>query len=407
MTHFAVFGINYAPEPTGNAPYTTAYAEGLVEAGHRVTVVSGYPHYPSWSSRERRWRWDADEVNGVRLIRVPHAVPEAPSARGRLALESSYGLATVPALARIGGFDAAIGVVPALSGGLAARLAGTLRRVPVGLLVQDLMSAAAAQGGVPGAGRRIVQAVAATERRIVRGAHVAAVAHGFEVPLTEMGARSTTYVPNFSVLPAGRGRSATEVREALGIPCDAFVVGYSGNLGFKQDITTLLTAAARFRTDPNVYFVLIGDGAQRDLVEETVNLGTVRGRFLPLRPAEEVPDTLASFDVLLATQRATEVDMSIPSKLTAYFSAGRPVVAAASRQSETAAQILASGGGVVVPPGDPVALAAAIEDLRADRGSCEQMGCAGALYARDAFDRPRAIQRFVSWAEGVASGMPS
>ena len=43
-----VAGINYAPEVTGIAPYTTGLAEGLAQRGHTVDVWTGLPHYPQW-----------------------------------------------------------------------------------------------------------------------------------------------------------------------------------------------------------------------------------------------------------------------------------------------------------------------------------------------------------------------
>ncbi|MCA9849848.1 MAG: glycosyltransferase WbuB, partial [Dehalococcoidia bacterium] len=77
--------------------------------------------------------------------------------------------------------------------------------------------------------------VGAVERRIVRGAHVVVVARGFEEPVVAAGARSVTYAPNFTTLAAAPTRPRAETRARLGVAPDAFVVGYSGNLGFKQD----------------------------------------------------------------------------------------------------------------------------------------------------------------------------
>ena len=39
-----VVGINYSPETTGIAPYTTGLAEHLAARGHRTTVLSGFAH---------------------------------------------------------------------------------------------------------------------------------------------------------------------------------------------------------------------------------------------------------------------------------------------------------------------------------------------------------------------------
>src|SRR5690606_18200265 len=105
VARFLITGINYAPEPIGNAPYTAAYAEALAAAGHRVDVVTGYPHYPEWTAEHRRLCWSAEAARGVRVHRVPHAVPARADALGRFRLEASFGLATLPSMARVQ-FDA-------------------------------------------------------------------------------------------------------------------------------------------------------------------------------------------------------------------------------------------------------------------------------------------------------------
>ncbi len=402
MTRFLITGLHYAPEPLGNAPYTTAYAEALAAAGHRIDVVTGYPHYPEWTTDRRRWRWTSEVVSGVHVHRVPHGVPSDPDALGRLLLEGSYGLATLPEVARRP-YDAVIGVIPTLSGGLAARVAGMVRRRPVGLLVQDLVSAAALHGGVPGASQRIARAVGAVERRVLRGADVAVVARGFEAPVRAAGACSATHLPNFTTLAGSLDRPREETRARLGLAADAFVVGYSGNLGYKQDFDTVIAAATLLRDDPEICFLVVGEGSQRPRIAEALARGEMRGVLHPLQPIEEVPAILDAADLLLAPQRPTDIDMSIPSKLTAYLASGRPVIAAASDQSETAAQVRASAGGVIVPPEDPTALAAAIRSLRADETRRHALGEAGRAYALDAFDRGRAEARFVAWAEAVAA----
>ena len=60
-------------------------------------------------------------------------------------------------------------------------------------------------------------------------------------------------------------------------------------------------------------------------------------------------------DVLLVNQRASVADMSLPSKLTSYFPAARPVVAAVLPDSETAREIQAAQAGYVVSPEEPAA----------------------------------------------------
>ena len=407
MSRFLIFGANYAPEPLGNAPYTTAYAETLVRHGHRVTVVAGYTHYPQWTASQRQMRVRVTEEGGVRLVRVPHAVPRVPDALGRLRLEATFGLAAMGGWIR-GGVraDAVIGVLPTLSGGLAARVAGAVLRRPTGILVQDLLSAVAAQAGVAGASDSVARAVGLVERLVLRGTRVAVVARGFEAPVLACGAREAVYLPNFTTLPSTVHRDRRETRMRLGIPPEAFLVTYSGSLGYKQDFANVIAAGKRWAAASDIWLLVVGEGGQQALVQEAFASGSLRGRWLPLQPAEEVPDVLAASDLLLAPQRPTDVDMAIPSKLTAYFASGRPVVAAASAASETARQVEESGGGLVVAPGDHEALAEAVLALREDGAQRARMGAAGAAYARDAFDRARAEARFVAWAEALVARRP-
>src|SRR5688500_7915617 len=82
-----VLGLNYAPETTGIAPYTTAFARHIA-AEHEVTVVAGHPHYPEWRLHEGyEQARPPTEDRGVRLIRVPHPVPRNPTGLSRAWME--------------------------------------------------------------------------------------------------------------------------------------------------------------------------------------------------------------------------------------------------------------------------------------------------------------------------------
>ena len=105
----------------------------------------------------------------------------------------------------------------------------------------------------------------------------------------------------------------------------------------------------------------------------------------------------AAADVLLLSERSTVVDMSLPSKLTSYFAAGRPIVAAVTTDGASAQELKRAGAGVTTPAGDGASLLHAIMWVRdqADRG--RSFGDAGRRYAQTTlvegatFDRADAI----------------
>src|SRR5438874_9925467 len=114
-----LIGINYAPELTGIGPYTTGLAEHFAEHGHAVRVITGVPHYPEW----RRGRAPAGRSSNPRVSRQWHYVPRSPTALGRMLYESSWLLSGTRVLG-VRRPDVVFGVIPSLSGGVLAWLAG-------------------------------------------------------------------------------------------------------------------------------------------------------------------------------------------------------------------------------------------------------------------------------------------
>ena len=88
---YLIVGINYFPEPTGNAPYTTDLAEHL-SARNNVRVITGIPHYPWWEKR----RVDVASLReNLEVIRRNHYVPRIQSLFRRALMEFSFALAVI------------------------------------------------------------------------------------------------------------------------------------------------------------------------------------------------------------------------------------------------------------------------------------------------------------------------
>lgn len=404
MANILIVGINYRPETTGIAPYTTDLAEHLVSTGHHVTVVTGFAHYPAWRLQEGETRLRAEERrNGVRVLRRRHYVPSAQSAIRRAVYEGTF--LVHGALSRPATPDVVFGVIPSLSGGLLARYFASRARAPYGLIFQDLMAPAARQSGI-GGGARVAGATAALERWAASNATTVAIASdSFRSYLRKIGVDEARIVdlPNWSHLAAPTA-SRVETRERLMWPHECTIVLHAGNMGLKQGLDQVVDAArvADARQMP-VKFVLMGDGSQRRSLE-------VRGRsierlqFLPFQPEDEVSNVLEAADILLVSERATVIDMSLPSKLTSYFAAGRPIVAAVPADGSTAREIVRSGAGVIVPTGDADDLTSAIARLGEDAELAATLGLAGRTYAEAELDVDTARQRIDDLLELTLTG---
>ena len=389
---------------TGIAPYTSDLAEHLAASGHRVTVITGFAHYPAWRLErgERRLR-AAESRAGVRVLRRRHYVPRSQSAIRRAAYEATFLLHG--ALSRPARPDVVLGVIPSLSGGLLARFFAARARAPYGLIFQDLMAPAARQSGI-GGGARVAGATAALERwATVRARTVAIASDSFRPYLRDIGVEEDRIfdLPNWSHLGAPTAdRAAT--RDRLGWPEDCAVVLHAGNMGLKQGLEQVVEAARRADAlAAPVMFVLMGEGSQRTVLEAQAQR-IERLRFLPFQAEDEVPNILDAADVFLVSERATVIDMSLPSKLTSYFAAGRPIVAAVPSHGSTAREILQAGAGVIVPIGDVEELNRVVARLAGDPDWAGSLGAAGRLYAESALDLISAHARIDRLLEQTRAG---
>ncbi len=383
---------NYAPEHAGIGPYATQVAEHWAAGGAEVHVLAGMPHYPAWRVDPEYagvWRRQ-EERGGVRVHRRRHTVPARQSALRRAVFEASllgHGLLAPPVMGRP---DAVVAQLPSLAGGvLGARLA---RRygVPYVPVVQDLMGAAAAQSGIRGGGR-VASLAGSAEAYALRRATLVGVIHESFVPkVAALGVpeERIRVVPNWSHVP-GPSRSREESRARLGWRPGQTVLLHSGNMGLKQGLEVLVETA---RLDPALLVVLMGDGNQRSRLRELA--GSLPNlRFEPPAAEADFPDVLAAADVLAVTQRASVLDMSVPSKLTSYFAAGRPVVASVAAAGGTAQEVERSGAGVVVPPEDPRILLDAVRALADDPDRADALGARGPVYVRERLSRAAGLAR--------------
>ncbi|MBK7625572.1 MAG: glycosyltransferase family 4 protein [Kineosporiaceae bacterium] len=383
--HILVIGINYSPEPSGIAPYTTGVADELARHADEVTVVTGMPHYPSWSvAREHRkfHHEEPHEPGQPRVIRLSHYVPSRQTAIRRAAYELTFLLHVLWAARRLPRRpDLIVSATPALGGAVAAARLARWLDVPLLTIVQDLMAKAAGQSGIKGAGSLVRRVTATLEGFALRHAtRVAVVTNAFRPTVEAYGVASERidHLPNWThVQPSTVDRR--EARRRLGWSRHTFIAAHTGNIGLKQDLGNLVEAARLFGEDSGAEILVIGDGSQRAaLARQSEGVNAIQ--LLDPLDDDAYPLALAAADVLLINERPSVGDMSLPSKLTSYLAAGRPVLAAVADDGATASELRRTkGAGHLVPPGDPEALAvrcATCASMSDAAQPCRRLPCA-------------------------------
>lgn len=384
-------GINYAPEVTGIAPYTTAIAEYLAERAASVSVLCGPPSYPAWriEPADRGWRRESFS-NGVRVIRLRHYVPNRQTGLRRAAYELSFG--SHVALARLPRRPNLVyAVVPSLAGSLAALAIARRFRCPLIVHVQDLIGKAAEQSGMQG-GVRLASVASTLESFLLRHAtSVVIISDTYRPVVTALGAdpEHVRMMRNWTHISRPR-RDRRLVRRELGWDEGVTVALHTGNMGWKQDLGNVVDAARLTASNSRLIWILMGDGSQRASLEaQAVALTNLR--FLAPCEVEAYPDILAAADVLILNERPSLKEMSLPGKLTSYFSTGLPIVAAVAAGSASAVEVQGVPTVTVIPPGDPSALAAACSDLGWAKQLKPELTCAVAPPIRSRADAISAL----------------
>lgn len=312
--------------------------------------------------------------------------------------EISFGMRLV--LARWGRPDVVICVSPAMFSSSLAVLRAKLRRrrIGMGVIVQDLYSRGIVETGQGGVGAgRIMHAVEAWLTRSVDG--VSVIHPRFKNTVVDrlgVEPERVTVIRNWShVLPA-EDFDIPAFRARMGWSPDEVVVLHTGAMGLKQALENVIEAARLADArQSRVRFVLVGNGSQRGRLE-LLATGLESVTFVDSLSDEDYGRALASADLLLVNERAGVADMAVPSKLTSYFSAGRPVVAATSATSATADEVGRAGAGVVVTPEQPSALLDAVEAL-ADHPEAAGFGLAAERYAQEILSEGTALDEYDAW----------
>ena len=396
-----VLGLNYPPEHTGIAPYTAGMARGL-SRDHDVQVVTAHPHYPAWKISDGYGAWRQDEWDeDIAVRRLRHYVPANPTGLTRVLSEFSFAARALAS--RVRRPDVIVAVSPALLSVLSARALAKRWDVPLGVVVQDLYGRAMAEVGL--LGKHSGGLATRLESFALQGADGLVAIHErmAQTMVEGLGADRDriTVIPNWTHVqpPAG---NRDETRRRLGWE-GRTVVLHAGNMGAKQGLEYVVDAAALAdSSDDRMRIVLMGNGNQRGNLERRAK-GTHSIDIIDGVRASEFMDVLAAADVLLLHERPGVVELCVPSKLTSYFAAGRPVLAGTNVRSAAAHEVEVSGAGTVVEPGDPAVLLAGLRSLVALR-SLDEMGRRGQTYARERLSEEVALDAYRIWVDGLLNG---
>lgn len=190
-------------------------------------------------------------------------------------------------------------------------------------------------------------------------------------------------------------REENKLFDAYGLDRSKFYITYSGNIGLTQNMDMLLEVAKELETNPDIQFVLIGEGAYKKRVQEIIieqNIGNVT--LLPFQPYEDISHVFSLGDVGLVISKPGVGENSVPSKTWSILSASRPVLANFD-ENELKSIVAENQCGIFTKAGDKEAFKQAILELYHDKARCEQLGRNGREFILKNLTRAVGTQKYV------------
>jgi glycosyltransferase involved in cell wall biosynthesis len=366
----------YYPELTSTGYYLTAMAEGLVDT-FDVKALCGQPNYSARGVRAPTH----EHYRGVEIFRCASTTFDKNILPLRLLNILTLSLATfVQAVWRFQKRDTVLVVTTPPTLPFIAAVAAVLRRADYVLLIHDCYPELLVAAGKTRATSLHARLANWANRQLYRHAKKIIVCGrdmqevierktaGFTVPVR--------FIPNWAELEQvePRPRAENSLLAALKLH-DHFVLLYAGNMGYPNDVESLIGAATTLESQGPYHFVFLGAGVKKrrletQIAERCLNNVTI----LPPRPRSEQVEFLNACDVAIVALVPQMRGVSVPSRTYNLLAAGKPILAIVDAGSEVARVIEEEQVGWIVPPNDPEALAATIVQIHGSRHALPDMG---------------------------------
>ena len=186
-----------------------------------------------------------------------------------------------------------------------------------------------------------------------------------------------------------------ELRDKYNIPRDKKVFVYGGNLGRPQGIPFVIECLKKQKDNPDVFFLLVGDGTEFKKLEAFLQAEQPKNALLLKRlPKEDYDRLVAACDVGLIFLDHRFTIPNFPSRLLGYLQAKLPVLACTDPNTDVGKVITEGGFGWWCESDDTDAFGAQLDAAVA--ADLPAMGERGFAYLNEHYAVERAYQTIMN-----------
>ena len=369
-----VLGINCFPELTGIGKYSGEMVQWLGENGYETTMITTPPYYPNWKVQKPysgKWYKKEKYIEGrLTIYRCPLYVPANPSGLKRLIHEATFFLSAFFVVFKMlfqKKHELIFAIAPPFHLGFLALFYRFFKGGKIVYHIQDLQIDAAKELKMLPNG--LFSLLFAMERYIMnRVNYISTISEGM---LNKVGLKTSQPVTFFPNWVDTIGFHPLANRNSLKTKWDYDkadqVVLYSGSIGEKQGLDSLIRIADKLREHVAIKFLICGIGPyKQELMRMTDEKGLTNVRFLPFQDYDVFNEFLNMADIHLVLQKANASDLVMPSKLTAILSVGGLALVTANPGTTLHDVMEEHQMGVVIPAEEEEMLAGKILNMSAN-----------------------------------------
>lgn len=176
---------------------------------------------------------------------------------------------------------------------------------------------------------------------------------------------------------------------------DKFVFLYAGNMGYPQDIESIVACAEKLKADKRFHFLFIGSGVKRRWLLERVETGKLENvTVLAPRPRSEQNLFLNACDVGLVPLVKKMRGVAMPSRTYNLMAAAKPILALTERNSEVARVLDERDVGWYVEPNEPERLLEMIYKIYDERAKISDMQKNSRRAALEEYSVEKAVEKY-------------
>lgn len=387
----------YFPPDTSATAKNAALVVGALAERHRVTVLAGRPSYDP-TERHPPYLLRREVCGNLTVERVGSTAFPRFGMKGRVSNYLSYLALAIPRALAVNP-DVIVAMTDPPIEGIAGALVSRLSGRPFVYNLRDMYPDMALGGEIVRPASWVHRWEELHRRALRRAARVIVLGEDMRERILAKGidpARISVVrdaVPFTETLPPFDHPVVNEIRGSF-----RFVLVHAGNLGFYGAWQTLIKAAQMLEPE-GIGLVFIGEGARKSQIEDAAR-GCSNVRFLPFRPASELPYVMAAGDLHVVTVKRGLEGVVVPSKVYNILAAGRPLLAVATQETEVARFAERDGCGLAADPDDPGAVAEAVRSVLFDRYRLANMSQRARELART-YDRVGQLRLFVEAIESA------